>query len=136
MRKTVITLSASALTIALFMTTSCKKDNNSPSVPVYTVPTTYNFTNVNDTNQLKLIAMADQIGVAVNLANTTPNTVVSAQKLIDMFNNVNNYFNDSTLKLNSSGLKLSNYCTAAMSADMTNYFDSVGLYSQSTATAS
>ncbi len=75
MRKTVITFSAPALTIALFLATSCKKDNNNPSVPVYTVPTTYNFTNINDTNQLKLIAMADQIGVAVNLANTTPNTV-------------------------------------------------------------
>ncbi|HEY4148976.1 MAG TPA: DUF4856 domain-containing protein [Chitinophagaceae bacterium] len=135
MRKTVISFSASALTIALFMTTSCKKDNNGTSIPVYTVPTTYNFTNVNDTNQLKLIAMADQIGVVVNLANTSPNTVVSAQKLIDMFNNVNNYFNDSTLKLNASGLKLSNYCSAAIRADMVNYFDSVGLYSQSAVAA-
>ncbi len=53
-----------------------------------------------------------------------------------MFNNVNSYFNDSTLKLNASGLKLSNYCSAVIKADMINYFDSVGLYSQSTMAAS
>src|SRR6201999_390971 len=95
----------------LFLITfySCKKDNNN-SIPNYTVPTTYNFTNFNDSIQLKLLAMADQIGAKINLANTA-NTVVSAQQLKDMFNNVNGYFVDSALKLNSSGLRLSDFCS-------------------------
>jgi Domain of unknown function (DUF4856) len=114
----------------------CKKDNNNAPVYNYTVPTTYNFTNFNDSNQLILLAMADQIVATINLANTTPATAVSAQQLKDMFNNVNGHFNDSALKLNASGLKLANYCSPAAATDLLNYFDSVGLYSQSTTGAS
>ena len=109
------TIFLSFATLSLFIA-SCKKDSG-PSTPVYTVPTTYNFVNFNDTNQLKLLAMADQIGVKINLANTIPGTVVSAQQLKDMFNNVNNYFVDSALKLNSSGLRLADYCSPAAKAD-------------------
>lgn len=126
--------------ISVIAFASCKKndDNNTPAIPVYTVPTTYNFTNVNDTAQLKLILMADQIGAYINTANTTPNTVLSAQKLKDMFNNANSYFNDSsaTLKLNASGLKLSDYASASMKTDMSSLFDSIALFSTSTAVAS
>ena len=114
----------------------CKKDNNSTPVYNYTVPTTYNFTNFNDSNQLVLLAMADQIVATINLANTTPATAVNAQQLKDMFNNVNGYFNDSALKINASGLKLANYCSPAAAADLLNYFDSIGLYSQSATAAS
>ncbi len=124
-----------ALSVIL-VTSSCKKDNNnSPSVPNYTVPTTYNFTNANYSGQLVLLAMADQIVAKINLANTTPNTVVSAQTLTDMLNNVNNNFNDSALQLNNSRLKLADYCSPQMKTDLLNYFDSVGLYSQSSLTA-
>ena len=120
------------LTGFLFLTiviTSCKK-NNTPSIPNYTIPTTYNFANFNDTLQLKLLAMADQLVAKINLANT-PGTVVSAQTLKDMFNNVNGNFNDSALKLNYSGLRLADYCSPLAKTDLLNYFDSVGLYSQS-----
>jgi len=119
---------------------SCKKDKNTTTTPVtpvtYTVPTTYNFTNVNYNNQKMLLAMADQIVAKVNLANTIPNTVVVAQTLKDMFNNVNNHFNDSAYNLNTSGLKLADYCSATAQADLMNYFDSIGVYSQSTTSAS
>jgi hypothetical protein len=114
---------------------NCKKDNNTPSTPVYTVPTTYNFANVDYSGQVKLLVMADQLVAAINLGNTSPNTVVSAEKLTDMFNNVNGYFNDSALKLNGSGLRLSDYCSAAAKADLLDYFDSIGVYSQSAAAA-
>jgi hypothetical protein len=123
---------AIALTV---LSWSCKKDNNAPAIPVYTVPTTYNFTNVNDSNQLKLIAMADQLVAVINLGNT-PGTTVSAQKLKDMFNNANGNFNDSTLQLNSSGVKLASFCSATAQTDLSNYFDSIGLYSQSATAAS
>ncbi len=124
--------------LVLFLSTfySCKKSNNDSSIPVYTVPTTYNFTNFNDSIQLKLLAMADQIGAKINLANSTPNTVVSAQQLKDMFNNANGYFVDSALKLNSSGLRLSDFCGAAAKADILSYFDSVGTFSLSPNAAS
>src|ERR1700761_8498359 len=113
MKKVHLLLSLSSLII---VAASCKKDN-SPSTPVYTVPATYNFTNFNDTNALKLLAMADQIGAKINTASTA-GTIVDAQQLKDMLNNVNGYFVDSALKLNSSGLKLSGYCSAAEAQDI------------------
>ena len=122
-----------ALSIFL-IASSCKKDNT-PSTPTYTVPTTYNFANVNYSGQLVLLAMADQIVAKINTANT-PNTVVSAQVLTDMFNNVNGYFNDSALQINASGLKLSDYCSSLAKTDMLNYFDSIGTFSQSTVAGS
>src|ERR1700754_1261724 len=131
MKRVHLLLSLSSLII---IAAGCKKDN-SPSIPVYTVPTTYNFTNFNDSNALKLLAMADQIGAKINTASSA-GTTVSAQQLKDMFNNVNGYFVDSALKLNSSGLKLASYCSSAAAQDLSSYFDSVGLYSQSTVAGS
>jgi hypothetical protein len=114
---------------------SCKKDN-APSIPVYTDSTTYNYPNVNFTAQLEILAMADQLVAQINTANVTPNVTVSAQTLTNMFNNTGNLFNDSVYNLNGSGLSLANYCPPAMKADFLNYFDSLGLYSQSTTAAS
>jgi hypothetical protein len=126
-------LSFSFLSLVAFVS-SCSKDHE-PSIPGYTVPTTYNFTNFNDSASLKLLLMADQIGAKINTANTTPNTVVNARQLKDMFNNVNGYFIDSSLKLNGGGLRLADYTSAAATTDLMNYFDSIGLYSQSAAAA-
>ena len=78
--------------------------------------------------------MADQIAAKINTASTA-GTIVDAQQLKDMFNNVNGNFVDSALKLNSSGLKLSGYCAPAAAQDILNYFDSVGTESQSTSPA-
>ncbi|HEY6899904.1 MAG TPA: DUF4856 domain-containing protein [Puia sp.] len=119
--------------LILLFAASCKKDN-APSIPDYTVPTTYNFSNFNDSNVLKLLAMADQIAAKINTASNA-NTIVSAQDLKDMFNNVGNKFADTALRLNSSGLKLSSYCAPGAVTDLNSYFDSVGLESQSTSAA-
>jgi hypothetical protein len=113
---------------------SCKKDDSGPSTSNYPVPATYNFSNVNDSNEMKLLLMADQIVAAINLGNSA-GVAVSAQQLKDMFNNVNGYFTDSSFRLNGSGLKLADYCPAAAKTDMLNYFDSIGLYSLSNAAA-
>jgi hypothetical protein len=128
--------SASFVFLVIVFVWSCKKNNVNPvnPIPSYTVPSTYNFINVNDSNQLKLIAMADQLVAKINLANTIPATVVSAQTLINMFNNTGNLFNDSARQLNASGISLAQYFPANAKADMLNYFDSVGVYSQSTTT--
>lgn len=118
---------------ALALCGSCIKP--SPIWSTYTVPSTYTFYNVYDSNQLILLAMTDQLTAWMNQANTT-GTVVSAQVLKDMFNNQNGYFNDSAFHLNTSGLRLSDYCSAAAQTDLMNYFDSIGVYSQSTTAAS
>ena len=130
MRKYNILFLIAGLSICL----SCRK-NDSPTVFNYTVPTTYDFTNFNDSGQLKLLSMADQIVAAINLGNNS-GTVVSAQMLIDIFNNTGGYFNDSALQLNASGLRLVDYTSTAAQADILNYIDSIGLYSQSITTAS
>jgi len=114
---------------------SCKKDNT-PSVPTYTDSTSYNYPNANYNTQLYILAMADQLVAEINLANTIPGTPVSEQTLINMFNNTGSPFNDSALNLNGSGLALVNYCPAAIKTDLLNYFDSIGVYSQSTTAGS
>jgi hypothetical protein len=111
---------------------ACKKDDT-PSAPTYTIPTTYNFTGVDYSNQTKVLLMADALVNEINMANTVPNTIVTSQRLNDLFTNINNPFSDATL--NSSGLKLSDYFTAAAKTDVQNYFDSIGVYSQSSAAA-
>jgi hypothetical protein len=139
MGATLATLSPVAILVALVATfsLSCKKDNNTaPAHTNYPVPGTYTFTNVNYNNQLMLLAMADQIVAKINTANTIPNTVISDQTLTSMFNNTGGYFNDSTLQLNASTLKLSDYVPATIAADILNYFDSISVYSQSSAAAS
>jgi uncharacterized protein DUF4856 len=114
---------------------SCTKENVAPLV-TYTDSTTYNYPNVNYTAQLEILAMADQLVAKINTASATPNVVVTAQTLTNMFNNTGNLFNDSALNLNGSGLALANYCPASMKTDLLNYFDSIGVYSQSVTAAS
>jgi Domain of unknown function (DUF4856) len=125
-----------SLVIILF-SCSCKKSNSGSGTNTnYTVPSTYTFANVNDNNSLTILLMADQVLARINLANSSPNTVVSTQMLDAMLNNTGGFFVDSTLLLNTSGLTLANEFPSAALADVENYFDSVGLYSQSTTSAS
>jgi hypothetical protein len=132
MKKTILALST--LSVAIFMMSSCSKDKTTDT-PVYSVPTAYNFTNVSDSNQIKLLTMADQLVAKINTANSSPNTVVTAQSLLNMFNNSGAPFTDSVMSLNASGLKLADYCPAGMKADLISYFDSIEVYSNSSAAA-
>ena len=115
---------------------SCKKSNQSTVNTNYSVPTTYTFANVNYNSSLEVLAMADQVVAKINLANSSPNTVISAQQLDAMLNNTGGYFVDSALQLNSSGLTLASYIPATELISVLSYFDSVGLYSESTTSAS
>jgi hypothetical protein len=133
MKKTILALSA--LTAAFMMMTSCSKDKKDDT-PVYDVPTTYNFSNVNDSNQIMLLTMADQVMAKINTANASPNVVITAQSLKDMMNNTGAPFNDSVYNLNGSGLKLADNCPTEMLTAFNNYFDSIEVYSNSSAAAS
>ncbi|HTC00646.1 MAG TPA: DUF4856 domain-containing protein [Ferruginibacter sp.] len=128
-----ITFPVLVLSVTIFCW-SCKK-GSTPSIAAYTDSTTYNYPNVNYNNQLIILAMADQLVAEINTANAIPNVTVTAQTLTNMFNNSGSPFNDSALNLNGSGLSLKNYCSAAMQADLINYFDSISVYSQSTVAA-
>ncbi|HTB53095.1 MAG TPA: DUF4856 domain-containing protein [Ferruginibacter sp.] len=123
-------------TLAFLIMTCCVSCTKTTTNTIYyTVPATYTFTNVNDSNQLMLLAMADQIVATVNLGNAS-GVVVNAQVLTDMFNNTGGYFNDSAHQLNASGLRLADYCSPLAKTDLLNYFDSIGVYSQSIVAAS
>ena len=122
--------------VFLIIISSCKKSNNNSLNTDYTVPTTYSFATFNDNNALKILAMADQLVAKINTANALPNVAVSTQVLVGMFNNTGGYFNDSALQLNASGLSLASYFPAPEKTDILNYFDSIGVFSQSTTTAS
>lgn len=122
----------SALTIAVALSlSSCKKDkndpaaepepiptNNNPSTPQYTVPTTYNFASFDFTATPSVIRL-NMVTEITNYQRSTHTTTaptqptLSAQKLKDMFANVNNQFTDASL--NTSGIQLKNKTSLAFS---------------------
>ncbi len=120
-----------ALILGLAITTiiSCKKDDPTPT---YTIPTTYNFTNVNYSGQKTRIAMLDEIGSYMATGST--GAVLDAQKLKDMYANVNSRFTNDTL--NTSGKQLKDKTYASIQAVIESYFDSIALCSQSVTAAS
>ena len=104
-KKTALVLSLTS--IVLF---SCDKEKNaeptpSPSTPSYTIPTTYTFTGSDFTTSSQRIAM---LGEILNYIKTTHSgteaPVLDAQKLKDMYANMNNLFTDTSL--NASGMQL------------------------------
>ena len=127
----------SIFAVIAILSTSCKKvDSSTQPIITYYIPTTYNFTNFNDSNSLKILAMADQVVAYINTANAIPNTSISSTQLTSMLNNTGGFFKDTALQLNNSNLSLAGYLSGPALTDMLNYFDSVGLYSQSTSAAS
>lgn len=89
---------------------SCKKDKDeevapSPTPPSYTVPTTYNFTGVDYTTSSQRLSMLAELTSYIKTTHSnTVAPILDAQKLKDMFENVNNQFTDPVL--NSSGISL------------------------------
>ncbi|MGB3947230.1 MAG: DUF4856 domain-containing protein [Bacteroidia bacterium] len=112
---------------------SCKKEETpEPTVPTptgYTIPTTYNFSNVSYTGQTQRIAMLDELSTYMKTGNTMGVTV-DAQTMKNMFSNTGNPFADSTL--NASGKQLKNKTYSLVQALFESYFDSLALNSQST----
>jgi hypothetical protein len=96
------------LTLALAFT-SCKKKEATPEpeptpTPTYSVPTSYNFTNVNYAGQTSRLDMLAEIKTYMSTGNTSL-TVLSAQKLKDMYANVNNQFTNSALNTSGKSIK-------------------------------
>jgi hypothetical protein len=102
--------------------TSCKKpeDNPTPTGPAYTVPTTYNYTDVDYTDDTTRIAMMTAIDAETNKGK---DQTVSATVLKDMFANQNNQFTNSGL--NTSGLQVKDHTDALAQAEVENFMDSI-----------
>ncbi|MES2680030.1 MAG: DUF4856 domain-containing protein [Bacteroidota bacterium] len=100
--------------VALSTFSSCKKSKTEPEpepetpvTPVYTVPTTYNFANADFSSSTRQIEMLGELTTYLRSAHTTTaatQPTLSAQKLKDMYANVNNPFASNTL--NTSGINL------------------------------
>jgi hypothetical protein len=105
--------SLALLSIVAVAVSSCKKETTDPVVvsttttPSYSIPTTYTFTTVDFSASTRRIGMLGEITTYIRSTHTTTVTTqptLSAQKLKDMYANLNSQFTDATL--NSSGLQL------------------------------
>jgi hypothetical protein len=126
-----------ATAAALLM--SCTKDPVAPvepapspdptPAPTYTVPTTYEFANVNYSGQTTRLDMVAEIKGYMNTG-STKGTVLSAQKLKDMYANVNSTFTN--VALNTSGKDIKSKTFLADQSLFEIYMDNIAAASQST----
>lgn len=99
----------------------CKKDTKVPDTetpaPSYTIPTTYNFSNISGTvTSTQRIAMLGELTGYIRSTHTTSSATqptLSAQKLKDMYINASSQFTNSALS--SSGVQLKDKTGAAFS---------------------
>lgn len=127
--------------IALIITaTSCKPKSKTPdpeppgpTPPAYTIPTEYNFVNVNYSGQTTRLDMVDEINTYITTANT-PGTALNSQKIKDMYANLNSAFTNSALNVSGKDIK-----SKVFLADQTlfeTYMDNLAAASQSTVNGS
>lgn len=128
MTKNLLTIAGLAILAAGF--TSCKKDNSEGTkTPSYTIPATYNFSNVDYSDQTTRFSMSAEIEAEMKKG-TTAGTVVSAQKLKDMLANANSPF--TAAANNASALNLKSWFPAQAVTDVEAYMDSLETASHST----
>lgn len=130
------------LSAALMITaTGCKKDTKTPepepepapSTPSYTVPAEYNFANVNYSGQTTRLDMVTEMKNYMNTANTQ-STVLSAQKMKDMYANLNSAFTNSALNAPGKDIKSKVFLTDQTLFE--TYMDNIAAASQSTVNGS
>lgn len=124
MKKQSILLVISTL---LFFSSCTKDESDSPSIN-YDIPTTYTFSPMDYDGQNLRLKMFDELMLEVKKGNE-PNTIVRAQKLREMFANLNNPFADSTLNLSGKQLRDKTYLT--QQAQIEIFFDSLETISSS-----
>ena len=122
------------LFIGATLLTGCKKENPEPTpeptptpTPTYTVPTTYNFTNVSYSGQSIRLEMMDAISTYMSQGGT--GVVLNATQLKNMYSNTGNPFGNSIL--DASGKQLKSKTFAIDQTYFDNLFDSLAVASQS-----
>lgn len=103
---------------------SCKKDETKKN---YTVPTTYTFDSVYFNTSSARLAMMNELISESKKANVL-GTVVTAQRLNDLFTNNNSPFSTSTL--NTSGIQLKNQVIANQQSAIEALFTAIETTSQ------
>jgi len=120
------------ISTALLFTTSCKKSSTKTDpAPTYTIPTTYNFANVNYSDASTRLSMANEMAALMASATTGP---VDGQRLLNMFTNTNSPF--ASAASNTSGLQLKDQCFTQLQTDIPNFIDSIVMVSNSKQPAS
>lgn len=124
---------AKTLSICLLVSatvSSCKKDKDETPTPTpsgYTVPTTYNFSNVSYSGQTLRLTMLDSISSYMATGNN--GTVLSGSQLKNMYSNTGNPFG--TFALDTCGKQLKNKTYSLDQAYFDLLFDSLATISQS-----
>ncbi len=116
--KKIITASL-ILIVTTLLLWGCKK-NGADGAPVYDVPTTYNFSNVDFSDATTRLGMLTEINNAMRSATTG---ALNAQQIKDMLANVNNRFG--TAAYNTSGLNIKGVSALQIQTDATNFVDSL-----------
>lgn len=128
MNKYIKLLSISTLVIL----SACSKEENEPaSNNNYEVPSTYNYNPASYIGQTQRIKMLDELILEVRKGNND-GVVVNANRLKEMFSNINNPFSDSTL--NTSGKQIKDKTFLSERTLFEQYFDSLERVSASTTT--
>ena len=104
---------------------ACKKDEEG-----YTVPTTYNFVNVDYTGQKERLAMLSELRTYMSSAHVADAPALSATRLHDMYNNRNSPF--TAANLNSSTRQLRDKTATSAQAIIDAALDSLAAASQFT----
>lgn len=124
MKKTFTALSM--LSAVFMLASSCKNNKSDNPTPTYTVPTTYNFTNVNFADATTRLGMVTEMS---NLMKNALTGTLDGQKLKDMFANSGSQF--ATAGYNTSGLQVKDQCFTLLQTDVSNYIDSLVKVSKS-----
>lgn len=101
-----------SLAVLMIITaTSCRKKTQepeptpeTPTGPAYSVPTSYTFVNVSYTGQTQRLDMVAEMKAYMSTGNTSL-TVLSAQKLKDMYANANSQFTNTALNTSGKDIK-------------------------------
>lgn len=113
---------------SIVVLSSCEKDDQTPT-STYEIPSTYSFVNVNYAGQTDRIKMLDELILEIRKGNND-GIVVNANRLKEMFSNINNPFTDSAL--NNSGKQIKDKTFLSERAIIEQYFDSLEIVSAST----
>lgn len=115
-----------AMALLFAAVTSCKEKEPEPAKGGYTVPSTYNFTNVNYSGQTQRLIMLDSMTNYMKVVNN--GVTIDATVLKNMFANNGNPFKNSDL--DASGKQLKNKTYSMDQAYFDALFDSIAVNSQ------
>ncbi|MDB5115552.1 MAG: hypothetical protein JWQ79_1044 [Mucilaginibacter sp.] len=107
------------LSVVLLLIAGCKKSDTTPA-PVYTVPTTYNFSNANFADATTRLGMATEVGNLTKLATSGP---IDGPRIKAMLTNTGAPF--VTAAYNTSGLQMLDQFAPAFKTDIISFIDSL-----------